>query len=758
MKVGLDQIAQALSVTKRAVEKQAQRNGWRYELAPVRGGHRKIFALTDLPIEIGRKIERHKEISIRAGDAAAVDAAIARVRQTAAERAAARAQQGEANLKRLLDAMSEGVKARLDGRFAIVRGWEQWFAAKQPMARSVSWEVYASAYNANELQMAYEVTVVFPKVSARSVQRWVLDFERAGMAGLIDENDGHLRKDINVFTTQPMLEKVTIALLIERPHLGVQNLLDLIEAAAADEKTGATLFNVPTYHQAYRFLRNWKAKNAELLSASTNPDQWKNSYMTAFGDASAGVIRLNQRWEMDATPADWMLTDDDGKQRRYSASVVIDVFSRRMIVVLSPTPKTETHKFALRLALLAWGVPEEIVTDNGKDYQSGDFQETLRQLDIKHHTTGPFSPWEKPHVERGIQSILHSNLEALSAFVGHNVADRSAIEARRSFADRLFKKDQVVELAMPAGELQSRINDWLKGTYEQREHGGLDEETPFAMAASYRGEIRRIQDERALDLLLAQPAGKGTYVVTKKGLNIASGNYIAPELGLYVGRDVSVRQTADMGELVVYHEGEFVCVAVCPERTGVSRKEIAAHAREAQRAHIQEQRRNAKATKTNPDQLIESLLRKRAEAAGKLATLPQPTVAHDTPALAAAGAAHRALTGRQAAASVPADLQRILDARKQEESNPTPAEATPPATNVHRLPETAQLRFRKWLEIDQTVTNGGSIDDPFFARWYGSYAQGSEFRAMKKRHLEGQLQAASSGGSSTVAPVRHAFR
>ncbi|WP_416053096.1 transposase [Cupriavidus basilensis] len=757
MTLTIADVAVALSVTKRAVSKRALKEAWPHTSRRAQGGEQKLFDAAQLPGDVRRAIDRHNSIQARAEGAAAIDAVITRVRRTAAERAAARARQGEVNLKKLLDAMSEGVKSRLDGRFAIVRSWEQWFAAKQPLARSVSWEVYASAYNANELQMAYEVTVVFPKVSARSVQRWVLDFERAGMAGLIDENDGHLRKDINVFTTQPMLEKVTIALLIERPHLGVQNLLDLIEAAAADEKTGATLFNVPTYHQAYRFLRNWKAKNAELLSASTNPDQWKNSYMTAFGDASAGVIRLNQRWEMDATPADWMLTDDDGKQRRYSASVVIDVFSRRMIVVLSPTPKTETHKFALRLALLAWGVPEEIVTDNGKDYQSVDFQETLRQLDIKHHTTGPFSPWEKPHVERGIQSILHSNLEALSAFVGHNVAERSAIEARRSFADRLFKKDQVVELAMPAGELQSRINDWLKGTYEQREHGGL-EQTPFAMAASYRGEIRRIQDERALDLLLAQPAGKGTYVVTKKGLNIASGNYIAPELGLYVGRDVSVRQTADMGELVVYHEGEFVCVAVCPERTGVSRKEIAAHAREAQRAHIQEQRRNAKATKTNPDQLIESLLRKRAEAAGKLATLPQPTVAHDTPALAAAGAAHRALTGRQAAAPVPADLQRILDARKQAETNPTPAEATPPATNVHRLPETAQMRFRKWLELDQTVTNGGSIDDPFFARWYGSYAQGSEFRAMKKRHLEGQLQAASSGGSSTVAPVRHAFR
>ena len=357
MRVGLDQIAAALNVTKRAVEKQALRNGWRFDLEPVRGGHRKVFAVTDLPRDIGREVERRVELTRNAVEAASVDAAIARVRLSAAERAAERAAKGEANLKKLLEGISEGVKARLDSRFAVVRSWEQWFAAAQPMSRSISWEAYAQAYNSRALQLPHEVIVVFPKVSARSVQRWVLDYERDGMAGLIDENDGRLRKDVNVFTTQPMLEQVAIALLIERPHLAVQSLLDLIEASARDEKTGAMLFNVPTYHQTYRFFKAWKARNDELLTASTNPDQWKNRHMTAFGDASADVVRLNQRWEMDATPADWMLTDEDGKQRRYTASVVIDVFSRRMIAVLAPTPKTETHKFALRACRMCTGIP-----------------------------------------------------------------------------------------------------------------------------------------------------------------------------------------------------------------------------------------------------------------------------------------------------------------------------------------------------------------------------------------------------------------
>ncbi|CAJ0684618.1 integrase catalytic domain-containing protein [Ralstonia mannitolilytica] len=353
MRVEADDIAVALAVTPRSVRRRAERENWPFTLEAVRGGHRKLFALTDLPVAVRKAVERHQHIAKRA------DAAI--------EKAAERHARGEQNLKALMETTAPGVKARLDGRFEIVRGWERWFAAAQPMRRSASWEPYAAAYNAREITMPPAVLAAFPDISGRSVQRWVLDYERNGMAGLIDQLDGKARKDVNVFTTQPALEKAAIALLIARPHLGVQNLLDLISQAAIDPETGEHLFNVPTYHQAYRFLKAWKAKNAELLTAATNPDQWKNKYMVAFGDASGDVVRLNQRWEMDATPADWMLTDEDGRERRYSASVVVDVYSRRMVVVLAPTPKTETHKYALRLALLLWGRPEEIWTDNGKD-------------------------------------------------------------------------------------------------------------------------------------------------------------------------------------------------------------------------------------------------------------------------------------------------------------------------------------------------------------------------------------------------------
>jgi len=750
MKCDLRAIADALRVTKSAIEKRANRESWSFEEIAVRGGRSKVFDLDSLPADVARAVEKQQAITARAAGATHTMRVLADMEQQNKAHRAANQKKGEENLKQLMKPLAASVQARFDGRYAVVKGWERWFPSVQPMGRNASFTVYAEAFNASAVDLSQDIFDQFQPVSARTIQRWVLTYEKDGIAGLIDHKDGKALKDINVFTTQPLLERTFIAMLIARPTISISDLVTLLKQASVDEDTGEVLFNAPNYSATRRYSNAWKLKNAELLSAATSPDEWKNKYMVAFGDASEDVTQLNARWEMDATPADWMLVDDDGALRRYSASVVIDVYSRRSLIVLSPTPKTETHKLALRLALLRWGVPREVVTDNGQDYKSKDFIATLKSLDIAHHLTHPFSPWEKPHVERMNQTMLHSVLEMYSSFIGHNVAERNAIEARASFAERLFSKDaKLIEMAMPAAQLQARINQWLTGIYEQGHHDGLGM-SPHAKAAEYRGEVRRIGDERALDILLAQPAGKGSYVITKKGLRIQGAQFLALELSLLVGKTVEVRLTDDYGQLVVYHEGNFVCVARCPERSGISRQEIAVHARHVQRQNIQEQRKAAKTTKVNPDALVSSLLQAKAEAAGKLAMLPAPSLVHQTPALTASGHAARQLAGHTAPTTVPHALQIIMDKRKAD-GDAAPASAG----NVTVIPDTPQLRFRKWLALDEILTIGGVIDDPKLTRWYGSYPQTAEHASMYKRHQESLM---ASGANSTAATVIREFK
>ena len=745
MKITLELIASSLKVSRQAAADRANRENWPFALEPVRGGQRKVFALDDLPPKVRRDIFQHQKEDARRSNSKQVQNMIDGLRAADAAKKTGLQARGEANLCALMQPLLPTVQARLDGRFEIVRAWEDWFKTSTIKGKKKAYGAFVDAFNRGETTVCATVHTKFNPLSRRTLERWVAKMERDGMAGLIDKLDGSWCRDVNVITKNPHLEKVTIGLMISRPGIKMMAMTDMLRQAAVDCATGEVLFEAPSYWAVTRFCNAWKEKNAELFTAATNPDEWKNKYMVAFGDADEHIVRLNQQWQMDATPADWMLTDDDGGTRRYSASVVIDVYSRRALIVLSPTPRAETHKLALRLAILAWGVPEEVVTDNGKDYLSKGFLSVLKQLCIEHFRTNPFSPWEKPFVERMNETILHSILEVYSSFIGHNVADRKAIEARASFAERLFDKDaKLIEMAMPAPLLQERLNQWLAGTYEQREHSELGM-SPFVKAAEYSGEIKRIQDERALDVLLSPPAGKGTYTITKKGLRIQKAQFIALELARFVGKSVQVYLTDDFGHVVVYHEGEFVCVARCPERTGVSRQEIASHARKMQRKHITAQRQAAKVPNLDPDALVTSLLRERAEAAGRLVALPSPSSDYHTPALIAAGQAARTLDGAVATSDIPADLRMTMEKMKAAESAP----ATP--TNVSFIPETAQLRFRKWLELDELLNQGGTIEEPRLIKWYGMYPQSGEHASMYKRHQEA-IRAAS--GANTAATVR----
>src|SRR5690606_13911862 len=237
----------------------------------------------------------------------------------------------------------------------------------------------------------------------------------------------------------------------------------------------------------------------------------------AQGSASEHVIGLNQLWEFDSTPADLMLTDG-----RHTILGVIDVYSRRTSFVVMPTSDSKGVAKVIRRAILNWGVPETAKTDNGADYKSRWIKHVFRGLGIDQQFCPPFQGWKKPHIERVFRTFAHDIAELLPGFIGHNVAERKAIEARKSFSDRLFKKDQLIDVTMTSADLQQFCNDWLQYEYHARKHECLGC-SPNDMVASYNGSIRTVSDERLLDVLLSEPAG--TRTVTKTGIKLNGGVY-----------------------------------------------------------------------------------------------------------------------------------------------------------------------------------------------------------------------------------------
>lgn len=520
---------------------------------------------------------------------------------------------------------SPTAEQRLQARLAILAAWDAYRQhSAVPTRAAISG--FVAAYQTGKLPVRPEIRAILPRLSPATLYRWQHQRRREGLDRLAGRYGAGHRASI--WAAHPELEAYAVAIVADQPSIRAAHLQQ------------ALVVRFPGLHPSPATVRRWladyRAGHRQVLSAMANPDAWKSRYMVAFGDAAEGVERLNQRWELDSTPADLLLVDG-----RYVLVGAIDIYSRRLSLLVAKTSKATAIAALLRRTLLAWGVPEEVVTDQGQDYTSHHLARVLAGLEIEHRLCPPFQPWTKPFIERGFRTFAHDFMELLPGYIGHNVAEREAIRARQSFAERLFQRQASVELRLTAAELQYFCDRWTQERYAHRPHRGLNGATPAQRVAGWSGPTRRITDARALDILLAEAPGDGVRTVQKKGIQLEGAWFVAPELGAYIGERVQVRyDPADVGRLYVFDgRGQFVCLAECSERTGISRAEVAAQARALQRQKVQAERQALKAAARSIaiDQVIDAVLEARAEAA--VPALDAPEMPHDTPALQAAAEA-----------------------------------------------------------------------------------------------------------------------
>ena len=298
--------------------------------------------------------------------------------------------------------------------------------------------------------------------------------------------------------------------------------------------------------------------------------------MPALGSRSESVTALNQVWELDSTRIDVMCADG----KRYVLVAAIDVWSRRAMALVTPESRASAIGLLIRRCLLAWGVPDWIVTDEGADYTSRHVRRILGDLEVGHEVLPPYSPDQKPFIERWIRTLSHGLLTQLAGFVGHNVAQAKRLRDRTSFAARRGDDRTVTfRASLTPQQLQERIDGWCEHVYARDPHGGLGGISPFERAASWRG-LRRTVDERGLDILLAEAAGRdGRRKVGKQGIGVDGGMYIAGELGDHMDEWVHVRRDpADYGTIHVFTDPDrdgrsaFICVAFDRTRTDIDRR------------------------------------------------------------------------------------------------------------------------------------------------------------------------------------------
>lgn len=698
-----------MPLTDRGLKIAAERGAWPSRPRTKHGGGVE-YPITALPEEARLLISRNEMASaIRSGEAEGLRASLQATmdaRATLEARTAglgdflklSTAQQREADAKALMLDLCRSYIRRLG--LPTKRGRDH----------------FSREYEAGRIPVEDWVREEVPTCSRSGIEKWEGQLKAYGLSGLASRYGQH-RKGTGKIDSNPAMAAFLQAMLVEHPHAGAGLIMKGLKVRfAADD--------IPDVRSVQRWLKAWKEDNEQLFTRITNPDKWRSSFMAAGGDADAHIVRLNQRWEMDSTKADLLLSDG----MRHVIIGVIDVFTRRMKLLVSRSSSAAGVASLLRRALLdeTWGTPEQIGTDNGSDYVSLMIKRALFALDIDQDVAAPFTPEHKPFIERGLGTFSHSLVELCAGYIGHSVADRKDIEARRSFADRLMKKGEQLEMRMSPEELQQFCNEWTDNIYQHDEHGGLNGKSPWEMFLGWTGGIKLIKDERALDVLLAEaPGNDGIRTVVKKGIRLDNGWFDHPALAGMEGQQVRVRlDDADIGEIYVFDiDGQFVCKAICPERSGlnVTRQQLGMTRKAVQKKIMNEGMAKAKADakKIGTKEIVNEIRAAAAERAGKLAYFPKDRSEHVTDALIQAGKAARSGQAPEATPVTPSQQARI---------DALAAEMSKPAEVITLDPKSAQ--FARAIDLERKLEAGEPVSDQD-RRWLSTFQNSPVYKSRK---------------------------
>lgn len=627
---------------------------------------------------------------------------------------------------------SSAATLQLDARLAVL-GALRTFQRDSGLKQTVAVSHFVDLYNLGRIEMPGWAQNVLPHLSTRTLLRWMSD-AAAGDTARLAIDKGAARRGQGVLDAAFDGE-------IKNFAIAVHSMNDLYTAKqihdTVKEEFGARLVaagqSLPGLRAFEIRFKAWKQEYAAGLLKMMDPDGYRNK-MRISGSYAHMAPHLNALWQIDASPVDAMCVDG-----RHSIYLCIDIWSRRIVLFVSKTPRSTAVQMLMRKAILAWGVPDAVKTDNGSDFVARASVRLFARLDIEAIRSDAFSPWQKGVVERNIRTFQTDCARMLPGFVGHNVAQRKKIEGRKAFSQRLGQQDgEAFNVTLTGDELQGICDRWAAEIYAHHEHGGIGRQTPFARAASSTRMIRTIDTDALASLLMQAPDGDGYRTAGKNGVRVNGFHYLAP--GVLPGERVFVTMDpADKGTIWLFADEScerLLARGVNAQLADVDPAELLAQTRAAQKAAIDSKMVEVKAmTRKRVTQrtVLESRLAASALASGNLVAFPPRSEIHTTPALDVGleiaamrrGDAPVAAPLSEAAAKIHREL---LDA-------PAPGVLPDPKVTPLRTSETPRQRFRRAMEIEAAIAAGEPVATEQ-ALWLGSYRTSGEYRSEKDFHTE----------------------
>jgi putative transposase len=417
------------------------------------------------------------------------------------------------------------------------------------------------------------------EITVRTAQRWVKQYHRNGLAGLVRK----ARADKEVAKSYSRYQQIIEGYALQKPRLSAAAIYRKVIAFAA--QLGE---RPPSYSTVYASIKQMEPSLITLAHEGSR----------AYSDSFDLIHRReseapNAMWQADHTELDVWITCENGEPKKPWLTIILDDYSRAVAgYSLSFNAPSAIHTaLALRQAIWrkespGWhvcGIPEVLYTDHGSDFTSRHLEQVAVELKIRLVFSGVRRPRGRGKIERFFETLSQVFLSRLPGF---SPKENGAHRAKLRLSD-----------------LARELELFLVKEYHLTPHSTTKE--PPQARWDGRGFLPQMPVSlEQLDLLLLTVAKERS--VHQDGIRFSGYRYIDPTLAAYVGEKVILRyDPRDMAEVRVYFQDRFLCRAVCQELAGetVALRDIIRarnHRRRELRQTIEERRR-----------LVDSLLEAR---------------------------------------------------------------------------------------------------------------------------------------------------
>jgi putative transposase len=292
------------------------------------------------------------------------------------------------------------------------------------------------------------------KVSVRSIYRWLSAFLKS---------DGDIRSLVNNTHNSGPKEK----LIQGEVDLIIDEVMDSLymrrELANAKRVFYGVIHRVDTENQTRKHEDKLKSPSISTIRRRINDSDSYERDKVKLGHVEArkkyGSVQMLkkttyplQRVEIDHTPLDLILVDKNGLAlKRPTVTSALDKFTGNVLgtyVGFEPASYTSVmycllHAFAPKTYLkerfpsvknewLAYGLPELLVTDRGKEFKSKHLAEACLQLDIQLNHNPARKPWYKGSIERYFRTLNEGLVHQLPGTTFSNVMKKGDYNSEKN--------------------------------------------------------------------------------------------------------------------------------------------------------------------------------------------------------------------------------------------------------------------------------------------------------------------------------------